>query len=94
MILGAIGAHFRRLSTARILLDNGKTATELMQLCGIKDYPARKTMGAASRFPTAFYAKAAELILESDRQMKTSYDDPQRILEVLILNLAREVRNA
>ena len=93
-ILGAIGGHFRRLSTARILLDNGKTATELMQLCGMKDYPARKTMNAAGRLSTSFYAKAAELVLESDRQMKTSFDDPQRILELLIMNLAGEVRNA
>ena len=93
MILGAIGSHFRRLSSARILLDNGKTATELMRLYGMQDYPARKTMSAASRFGARFYAKAAELVLESDRRMKTSYDDPKRILEVLIMDLAREVRN-
>ena len=93
-ILGAIGGHFRRLSTARTLLDNGKTATELMQLCAMKDYPARKTIGAASRFSASFYARASELVMESDRQMKTSYDDPQRILELLIMGLAREVRNA
>ena len=30
-------------------------------------------------------------ILESDRQMKTSFDDSERILEVLILRLAQEV---
>lgn len=93
-ILGAIGGHFRRLSTARTLLDNGKNASDLMRLCGLADYPARKTMSAASRFSSAFYGKAAELVLESDRQLKTSYDDPKRILEVLIMGLAREVRNA
>ena len=71
-ILGAIGGHFRRLSTARTLLDNGKNASDLMRLCGLADYPARKTMSAASRFSSAFYGKAAELVLESDRQLKTS----------------------
>ena len=94
MILGAIGGHFRRLATARTLLDNGRNASELMRLCGIADYPARKAMGAASRFSASFYARAAELVLESDRQMKTSFDNPQRILEILIMSLAREVRNA
>ena len=94
LILGAIGGHFRRMATARTLLDNGKNASDLMRLCGMADYPARKTMSAASRFSAAFYAKAAELVLESDRQMKTSFDDPQRILEVLIMGLAREVKNA
>lgn len=91
MILGTIGSHFRRLGTARLLLDNGKNAEDLMRLTGLKDYPARKTMSAARQFPARFYATAAELILESDRQMKTSFDDSERILEVLILRLAQEV---
>lgn len=94
LILGAIGGHFRRMATARTLLDNGKNASDLMRLCGMADYPARKTMSAASRFSAAFYARAAELVLESDRQMKTSFDDPKRILEVLIIRLAQEVKNA
>ena len=91
MILGTIGSHFRRLGTARLLLDNGKNAEDLMCLTGLKDYPARKTMSAAGKFPARFYAKATELILESDRQMKTSFDDSERILEILILRLAQEV---
>lgn len=92
-ILASIGSHFRRLATARTLLDNGKTSNELMRLCSMGDYPARKTMSAAGRFGAKFYARAAELVLESDRQMKTSFDDPKRILEVLIIDLAQEVRN-
>ena len=92
-ILGAIGSHFRRLSTAKILLDNGKTADDLMKLTGLKDYPARKTISAASGFSASFYGKAAELVLESDAKMKTSFDEPERILEVLILQLSQEARN-
>jgi DNA polymerase-3 subunit delta len=92
-ILAVIGAHFRRLSTARILLDSGKTADDLSALLKIGDYPARKTMSAAARFSACFYEKAADLILQSDIQMKTSYDDPQRILEVLVMQLAREARD-
>lgn len=92
-ILGAIGAHFRRLGVARTLMDNGKGANDLMQLCGIREYPAKKLMGAARGFSTAFCAKAAALILETDKQMKTSYDEPDRLLEVLLLQLSREARN-
>ncbi len=91
-ILGAIGGHFRRMGTAKTLLDNGKTATELMKLTGLKDYPARKTMSAAGRFSARFYAKAAELILETDRKLKTSFDEGERLLEVLILQLAQEAK--
>ncbi len=94
-ILGAIGTHFRRLSTARTLLDNGKGYGELMQLCDIRsDYPAKKAMEAARRFTPQFCAKAAILILETDFKMKTSFDDPQRLLELLVLTLAGEARHA
>lgn len=89
-ILGAVGSHFRRISVARTLQDNGKGYGELMKLCGMGDYPARKTMDAASRFRSEFCRKAAELVLETDYRMKTSFDEPERLLELLILQLAQE----
>ena len=92
-ILAAIGGHFRRLGTAKTLLDNGKTAVELMKLTGLSDYPARKTISAAGRFSTRFYKKASQLVLESDVKIKTSQDEIERILEVLILQLSREAKN-
>ena len=92
-ILGAVGNHFRRVSAARTLLDNGKNASDLQRLCGIPDYPARKTMEAARRFTPEFCRRAAELVLETDYKIKTSYDDPERLLELLLLQLAQEGRN-
>ena len=74
-ILGAIGGHFRRISTARTLIDNGRPASELASICKIGDYPARKTMESARRFSPGFCKKAAELILETDYRMKTSFDE-------------------
>lgn len=64
-----------------------------MRLCGLGDYPARKTMSAAGRFSSRFYAKAAQLVMETDNQIKTSFDEPERLLELLILRLAQEARN-
>ena len=93
LILGAIGGHFRRMGTARTLLDYGRSASELMQLYNISDYAARKTMSAAGKFSASFYRKTAELLLETDRQMKTSYDTQERLLEMLILQIAQEARN-
>ena len=92
-ILGAIGNHFRRIATAKSLMESGANSAELMRLCGMNDYAARKTMGVAKRFSAAFCAKAAELVLETDYAMKTSLDDGQRLLEILMLNLAQEARN-
>lgn len=92
-ILGAVGGHFRRLGTARTLLDHGKTAADLMKLCGLSDYPARKTMDAARKFTPEFCRKATELVMETDYKMKTSYDEPERLLELLLLQLAQEGRH-
>lgn len=93
LILGAVGGHFRRLGTARTLLDNGRNSSELQKLYGLPDYPARKTMEAARRLRPEFCAKASQLILETDYKMKTSFDDPERLLELLILQLAQEANH-
>ena len=93
-ILGAIGNHFRRLSAAKILLDNGKGASDLTRLYPqLRDYAAKKIMNAARGFSADFFAKAAELVMETDNKIKTSYDDPERLLELLVLQLAQEARN-
>ena len=93
-ILGAVGGHFRRIGTARTLLDNGRNASELQKLCApMPDFAARKTMEAARRFKPEFLRTAAGLVLETDYKMKTSFDDNERLLELLILKLAQEARN-
>ena len=90
-ILGAVGGHFRRISTARQLLDSGRNASNLQKLCApMPDFAARKTMDTARRFKPEFCAKAATLILETDYKMKTSFDDNERLLELLILQLSQE----
>ena len=93
-ILGAVGGHFRRISTARTLLDHGQNASQLQKLCApIPDFAARKTMDAARRFRPEFCRKAAQLVMETDYRMKTSFDDSERLLELLILQLAQEAGN-
>jgi len=93
-ILGAIGGHFRRLATAKTLLENGKPSGDLVRLYPtIGDYGARKTMSAAGKFSNSFYEFAANLILETDRAIKTSLDDGNRLLESLVMQLAQEARN-
>ena len=92
-ILGAVGGHFRRIATARTLLDNGRNASDLAKLYGLPDYPARKSMEAARRYRPEFCRAAAERIVETDYRMKTSFDDSERLMELLILQLAQEGRN-
>ena len=93
-ILGAVGSHFRRIATARTLMDNGRTASDLQRLCPpLYDTAARKTMETARRFKPEFCRKAAQLVMETDYWMKTSFDDKERLLELLILQLAQEAKN-
>ena len=86
-ILASVGAQMRRILTAKRLLGGGKGQQELMKLCGLSSYPAQKAMEFARRLPEAACARAVELCLEADAQMKTSYDDPARILELLVIRL-------
>lgn len=91
-LLGVMGSHFRRIGAARTLMDSGKQVGDLMKLYGMKSYPAQKTMDSARYLSQDFCRKAAELVMETDRKMKTSYDDNARLLELLILELAQEAR--
>ena len=50
-------------------------------------------MGATKNFSARFCRRAAELILETDYKMKTSFDDQERLLELLVLQLSQEARN-
>jgi DNA polymerase III delta subunit len=50
-------------------------------------------MDAARRFQPAFLKKSMELILETDIRMKTSFDEKERLLEMLVLQLAQEARS-
>ena len=93
MILGGMGSQFRRLLAAKRLMDGGKRQQDLMKLCGIGSWPAQKTMESAKRLSERFCARAVELCLEADEKLKTSYDDPDRVLEFLVLELAGESRN-
>ena len=92
-ILGAIGGHFRRISTAKTLMENGSNASELAQLYHISEYAAKRSVAASRRFSAAFCGKTAELIMETDHNIKTSYDDPERLLEMLLLQISQEARN-
>lgn len=92
-ILGSVGSQFRQISAARTMLDQGKGVFDLIQLTGMREYPAKKAMDSARRYRPEFCARAAELIAETDYKMKTSFDEKERLLEVLILQLAQEARH-
>ncbi len=92
-ILASIGIQFRQIAAARTVLDQGKGVYDLMKLTGMREYPAKKAMDAARHYRSEFCEKAAELIAETDYKMKTSFDDKERLLEMLVLQLVQEARH-
>ena len=51
-------------------------------------------MAAAVRVTQGFCDRAVLLCTETDYQMKTSYDDPERLLGLLLLRLSEEAKHA
>lgn len=93
MILGAIGSQLRRMHYAKLITGCGKGQETLMALAEIRSsYAAGLTMQAARRVSDGFCKKAVELCLEADRTIKSSLDEPERTLEVLIAQLSGEAR--
>ena len=92
-IVAAVGAQMRRLNAEKILHTEGKGVQELASLCGIAPYAAGKTMTLSRRFSERFCRQAMLLCCQTDYQIKTSYDTPERLAEMLILSLAEEARH-
>ena len=90
-ILAVVGGHFRRLLTARTTAAAGKGADTLMTLLGTKsDYFCRKIMSQAGRLSENFLRRAVEACFEADCRLKSSYDEGDRVLEMLLLSLSQE----
>ncbi len=92
-ILGAIGSNLRRTYCAKVLLQRGKGSEGLMQLTGLRsEYAAKKTMEAARRVSVEFCQKALLASMRTDYALKNSVDDPQRLLELFLIQLAQEAQ--
>jgi DNA polymerase-3 subunit delta len=70
----------------------GKGAGDLMKLCGMGDYAARLTMTSARKFSDGWCDRAVVAAAETDYKLKTSFDDGERLVELLLMQLALEAR--
>ena len=97
-LLGAIGGQMRRLHYAKAAMNAGKGESgvaELLKLSmGRAPHPfvLHKTITAARRVSDRFCAEAVTLCLEADAKLKGFSGDEQRTMELLLLQLAQEVR--
>lgn len=97
-LLAAIGSHLRRMLWARRIMSAGQgegALSDMLQSATGRaphSFVLRKTMESARRVPDGFCERAMELCLEADQQLKGYSVDEQRILELLLLRLAQEVK--
>ena len=92
MIVAAIGAQMRKLYAAKLYQKEGKGAQELSELFKCNPKYASVTIGQAKRFSERFCREAVLLCCETDYQLKASYGDEERLLELLVLRLVEESR--
>ena len=97
-LLGAIGSQMRRLFYAKAVLRDGKgesgVAEMIKTVSGRAPHPfvLQKTITAARRISDGFCHRAVVLCLETDAKLKSFSGDDQRTMELLLLQLAQEVR--
>lgn len=88
-IVGAISAQMRKLYGAKVL----KNADELARIYGLSPKATPFIMTQSRRFSQRFCEQAVLLCRDTDRKLKISYDEPEALVEHLILQLAQEARN-
>ncbi len=91
-VVAAIGAQMRRLRAAKLLQTQGIGESGLAQLCGIKPYAAGKLVTQARQLSERFCEQGVLLCCQTDLRLKSSAEEPQRVVEELILRLAEEAR--
>ena len=89
-LLAAIGRQMRQLYSARLALDERKDASYLMGFWGMRSaYPAQLLLRAAGRFSVQWCREAVRLCAKADLEMKSSSEDNETILKLLIMYLAQ-----
>lgn len=91
-IMWSLGRQMRQLYSARLALEQGKTAGYVAELWNLKPYPADKLLRSAKRFSLPWCRNAVIRCGQVDLDMKSTGQDGQELLTTLMLELANPVR--
>ncbi len=80
--------QFRQLMLAQALLREGMSAPQIGTQLGLSNFPLRKVIDQATRYPADRLEAAYRRLLESDVAVKTGVLDADTALEMLIVTLA------
>lgn len=89
VLLSAIARHIQRLYAARLAMQSHVSDQQLMELLGSKSsYYARKMRDSAIQLEAKWLRRTLLLCGESDVAMKSAGADRQKVLELLLLQMA------
>ena len=92
-LLAALGSHFRKVLAAKTVLAAGKNEQALMPIIGSNSgFYAGKLLRQAGRLSEEFCRSAVELCFDADRRLKSTREDADDVLRVLMLRLSQEAR--
>ena len=93
VLLAAIARHIQRLYAAKLAMQAHVSDNELMELLGSKSiYYARKMRDSAIHLNTAWLRHTLLLCGESDMAMKSTGSDRQKVLELMLLQMAANLK--
>lgn len=91
VLLAAVARHIQRMYSAKLVVSSHGTEKDLMELLDTKSaYYARKIKDSARGMELGWLRNALLLCGEADMSMKTSGSDRQKVLELLLLQLAAQ----
>ena len=94
VLLAAISRHIQRLYAAKLAMQEHMSDKQLMELLGSKStYYARKMRDAAAHLQTGWLRRTLLLCGESDMAMKSTGTDRQKVLELMLLEMAANFGN-
>ena len=87
-IMWSLGRQMRQIYSARLAIEQGRGASYVAELWGMKSYPAEKLLNSARRFSLKWCRKAVVRCGETDLAMKSTMQDAQELLTSLLLELS------
>ena len=89
VLMAAMGRQLRQVYSARLVIQERKTARELAELWGFRSpYPAERLLRAARGVALDWCREAVRLCAMTDLELKSGSSDKQRILELFVARLS------
>ncbi|MBQ6756326.1 MAG: DNA polymerase III subunit delta [Oscillospiraceae bacterium] len=86
-IIYTISQRLRQLASTRAMLDSGATMQEIQSALGVKDYPAKKLVGAARKLSLKLWRRDLKASLDAAYKLNSNYRREKEILAELIARL-------